>query len=32
VGYKVERIELDTAVEAISATAVRSRLFDERGA
>jgi adenylylsulfate kinase len=31
VGYKVERIELDTSVEAISATNVRSRLFDEQG-
>jgi adenylylsulfate kinase len=31
VGYKVERIELDTSVEAISATSVRSRLFDEQG-
>jgi hypothetical protein len=29
--YKVERIELDTTVEAISATSVRSRVFDEQG-
>ena len=31
VGYKVERIELDNSVESISATKVRSRLFDEQG-
>ncbi len=31
VGYKVERIDLDTTLEAISATSVRSRLFDAQG-
>ena len=31
VGYKVERIDLDDALQAISATAVRSRLFDAQG-
>jgi hypothetical protein len=31
VGYKVERIDLDDALQAISATSVRSRLFDAQG-
>ena len=31
VGYVVERIDLDSTLEAISATAVRSRLHDSRG-
>jgi len=32
VGYAVERIELDSAVEAVSATDMRQRLFDQPGA
>jgi len=31
VGYKVERIDLDEALQAISASSVRSRLFDAQG-